>query len=115
MSRRLYAWICILVLTCWGCQSFQTSHRLPPKDISLAAPATAVGKIVGVQQAQNFVVIQFETGKIPAPRTELGVFRGAKKIGRVQMTESSDPPFGVANILEGLINVNDTVGGGDVH
>lgn len=101
--------LCLVVLAC-GCRSWQMYRSQPPPNVSLAAPRVAVaGKVVSVRLAGNFVVIDFGGGAVPPAGTQLSVFHEEVKVGRVQMTEPSYPPFGAANILEGLLEVGDTV------
>ena len=80
-----------------------------PKDVFLVTPSAGLGKIVSAQRAEKFVVIRFLTPKLPPLGTRLIVFRGEKEVGLVQIAEPSNPPLGTANILDGSVEVGDTV------
>lgn len=103
--------ILICLLGFCSCQSWETSRKTAPDNVTVAVKPTAevTGKIVNVRLQGGFVVIDFGGKTVPSKGTKLGLWRGGQKIGRVEMTEPSYPPFGAANILEGIPEVGDTV------
>lgn len=84
----------------------------PPPPQTLAPPPANLsfeGTIVLLNLQKGFVIVDFADGKIPPPRSELGVYRGGTFVGSVRITPPIKPPHASADILNGSLRRGDQV------
>ncbi len=67
------------------------------------------GKVVLVNQAKKFLIVDFREAKVPPVRSELGVYRGGVFVGSLRITEPVKPPLASADILSGTLRRGDVV------
>ena len=87
------------------------SGRSKPSGAHLEPSSSEVGaataKIASVNPELGFVVIDFATQTMPAPGTQVNVYRGDKQVGAVRITQPAHPPLATADIVEGEARVGD--------
>lgn len=109
--------VLIGVLVICGCAG---KRQAQPQDSSSAragtnspqklvvTPATAlVGKVVQVNTAGRFVVLNFPLGRLPALEQSMNLYRGGLKVGEVKITGPQDDDNIVADLLTGDSEVGD--------
>jgi|SRR5215471_2925947 len=73
-----------------------------PSQKLVVTPATAlVGKVVQVNTAGRFVVLNFPLGRLPALEQRMNLYRGGLKVGEVKITGPQDDDNIVADLLTG--------------
>ena len=79
-----------------------------PSQKLVVTPATAlVGKVVQVNTAGRFVVLNFPLGHLPALEQSMNLYRGGLKVGEVKITGPQDDDNIVADLLTGDSQVGD--------
>jgi hypothetical protein len=79
-----------------------------PSQKLVVTPATAlVGKVVQVNTAGRFVVLNFPLGRLPALEQSMSLYRGGLKVGEVKITGPQDDDNIVADLLTGDSEVGD--------
>ena len=67
----------------------------------------AAARITVVNTEYKFVVLDFTDRAMPSLGTELNVYRGERKVGRVRVTEPVRSRFATADVLEGELRGGD--------
>ncbi len=67
------------------------------------------GHIALIDISKNFVIIDFQNGKMPSLNSELGVYRDHRSVGRIRITKPVNPPMASADILKGTLSRGDFV------
>jgi hypothetical protein len=67
----------------------------------------APAKVISVNSAMGFVVIDFSSRMMPPAGTRLNVYRGDKNIGAVRITDPVRSRLATADIIEGEIHSGD--------
>ncbi|MBU1693832.1 MAG: hypothetical protein KJ726_03425 [Verrucomicrobia bacterium] len=83
-----------LALAMSGCRAPEPENR--PLG---AAPPAFVGRVLRVNQAEHFVILQCE--RLPSAREALKLYRGKEPAGAIRADGPFRYPFVVADILEG--------------
>ena len=79
-----------------------------PSQKLVVTPATAlVGKVVQVNTAGRFVVLNFPLGRLPALEQRMNLYRGGLKVGEVKITGPQDDDNIVADLITGDSEVGD--------
>ncbi|HOW98308.1 MAG TPA: hypothetical protein P5567_00135 [Kiritimatiellia bacterium] len=91
-----------LALFTLGCTSPVTTAPAPAP----AAPGF-VGRVVRVNAAQRFVIVQCE--RLPSEGDTLTLYRGKEPAGRLRATGPFRPPYVAADVLEGAPERGDAV------
>jgi len=83
-----------------------------PNKKLVVTPATAlVGKVVQVNTAGRFVVLNFPLGRLPVLEQRMNLYRGGLKVGEVRITGPQDDDNIVADLLTGDSEVGDQARG----
>lgn len=80
-----------------------------PEDVPGATLPTRVGRIVMVDAAHRFALLDAGTARNLAPRAELIALRDRKTAATLVLTAESRPPFLAAEITSGMPVVGDSV------
>jgi len=83
-----------LALMTSGCRAPEPEGR-PPE----AGPPAFVGRVVRVNQAERFVIVQCE--RLPSAGEALKLYRGKEPAGAIRADGPFRYPFVVADVLEG--------------
>jgi hypothetical protein len=87
------------------------SGRSKPSGAHLEQSSTEVGaaiaRIASVNPELGFVVIDFASQTMPAPGTQVTIYRGSKRVGAVRITQPTHPPLATADIVDGEARVGD--------
>jgi hypothetical protein len=109
------------VLVVAGCagnksaQSQDTGHAggqgtgSPKQKLIVAPDATLAGKVVGVNTAGRFVVLNFPLGRLPVLDQRMNLYRGGLKVGEVKVTGPQDDDNIVADLVTGDSEIGDQV------
>ncbi|NUN92757.1 MAG: hypothetical protein HUU04_03130 [Verrucomicrobiae bacterium] len=82
----------------------------PPYSPPPSSPAPSFeGTVVLLNLQKGFVIVEFSDGKIPPPRSELGVYRGGTFVGSVRITPPIKSPHASADIINGSLRRGDQV------
>jgi len=81
-----------------------SNARLEPTPAQMGA---TTAKIVSVNPDLGFVVVDFGSRPVPTPGTQVGIFRGDKRVGAVRITEPVHVPLATADVIEGEIRLGD--------
>jgi hypothetical protein len=74
----------------------------------IVTPETApAGKVVKVNQAERFVVLNYPLSRLPALELRLGLYRGGLKVGEVKIAGPQYDDNIVADVVEGEAAVGD--------
>lgn len=84
------------------------SSSYSPPPLSSSAPSFE-GTVVLLNLQKGFVIVEFSNGKIPPPRSELGVYRGGTFVGSVRITPPIKSPHASADIINGSLRRGDQV------
>jgi len=72
-------------------------------------PGQPLAKVVMVKTEDKFVILEFASSEVPAPGSQLTLYRGKERVAAVKVTEPMRPPFITADILEGKPERGDEV------
>ena len=106
------------VLVIFGCASKRNAQTQgsggsqagtnAPNQKLVVTPATAlVGKVVQINIAGRFVVLNFPLGRLPGLELHLNLYRGGLKVGEVKITGPQDDDNIVADLLTGDSEIGD--------
>ncbi|HEY1169994.1 MAG TPA: hypothetical protein VGH19_01375 [Verrucomicrobiae bacterium] len=74
------------------------------------APANAIaGKVVMVNDALRYVVVDFGFGRLPQPEQRLGVYRAGNKVAEIKISSQPRNSNYAADIITGTIAIGDEV------
>jgi hypothetical protein len=99
-----------LVLLSCGCAGHKTSRPLPAgssvirseSERLIVTPDTAsAGRVVKVNPAGRFVVLNYPMGRLPAVGMQFGLYRRGLKVGEVRIVGPQYEDNIVADVLEG--------------
>ena len=115
----------LLALVWTGCAHSKTGKSAPPapppkvkavkiKSTPVTKPTVTAmnalaGKVVLVNGALQFVVVDFSVGRKPAPGQRLGVYRKEQKVGEVKISSQSRDVNFAADLVTGEARVGDEV------
>jgi hypothetical protein len=95
----------VLFAGCLGTGRTKPNYaNLEPSPTELGATAA---RIASVNPEVGFVVIDFASQSMPAPGTQVNIYRGGKRVGAVRITEPARAPLATADIVEGEARVGD--------
>ena len=105
----------LVIAGCAGKRNAQTqdsararSGTNSPNQKLVVTPATSlVGKVVQVNTAGRFVVLNFPLGRLPALEQRMNLYRGGLKVGEVKITGPQDDDNIVADLTTGDSEVGD--------
>jgi hypothetical protein len=109
-------WIVVLMTTALVVGCAKRGPRPSDMDVSsgtndvVMAPArfyVTPAPVTQVNTSFKFVVLDFSSRLMPPVGTRLNVYRGAQRVGTVQITEPVRMRFATADILSGNIQVGD--------
>ncbi len=80
-----------------------------PQKPTVTAMNTLAGKVVLVNDALRFVVVDFSVGRKPVPGQRLGVYRKEQKIGEVKISGQARDVNLAADLVAGEIKLGDDV------
>lgn len=106
-----------VLLVSAGCAKFRVKSaagapapaKLPAIEPVIEPAMTEPAKIVQVNAAHRFVVVDFGRTTPPAASSRLTVFRHGQPVGALRLTESARGRFAVADVTEGDPRVGDEV------
>ncbi len=81
----------------------------PPTKPTVTALNALAGKVVLVNGALQFVVVDFSVGRKPAHGQHLGVYRKEQKIGEVKISSQARDVNFAADVLTGEARVGDDI------
>ena len=81
----------------------------PPSKPTITAMNTLAGKVVLVNDALRFVVVDFSVGRKPAPGQHLSVYRKEQKIGEVKVSGQARDVNFAADLVAGEARLGDDV------
>ncbi|NQU11387.1 hypothetical protein HQ590_11385 [bacterium] len=90
-----------------GCVSPSAREADRIQDATPVPFGPAAARITVVNDEYRFVVLDFSDRSMPRLGTELNVYRGEQKVGRVRLTEPVRARFATADVLEGTVRVGD--------
>ena len=90
-----------------GCATRGAGDRDVIREATPVPFGGASARVTIVNEDYKFVVLDFSDRTMPKLGTELSVYRGEKKIGRVRLTEPSRSRFATADVLDGQVRVGD--------
>jgi hypothetical protein len=110
------------VLVISGCAGKRNSQSQDPARVGagtnsanqklVVTPATAlVGRVVQVNTAGRFVVLNFPLGRMPVLEQRMNLYRSGLKVGEVKITGPQDDDNIVADLLTGDSQVGDQARG----
>jgi len=105
--RKLISWLAPVLAA--GCVAPADVPPRPPGEpaYTVVPDLRLRGRIAMVNSPGQFVVVDFNVGKIPPLETALNVYRGNERIGRVQLTGPSRDNLVAADVLEGELQPGD--------
>ena len=81
----------------------------PPTKPTVTATNTLAGKVVLVNEALRFVVVDFSVGRKPATGQRLGVYRKEQKVGEIIISGQSRDVNFAADLITGEAKMGDEI------
>jgi len=101
-----------LLLGCVSCQSPQPAPAPAPDEAPLVMPDEAVqGRVVSVNPALRYVVMDFPVRLFPALDQRLSIYRDGQKVGEVRVTGPILGTAAAGDIVAGQAALGDEVRG----
>lgn len=112
--RRALVPLSILCLAWAGCQAPTKDRSVveegrPRQPPSVQVAPRSQGKIVQIRPELRYVVVDFQLSVPPRPGTVLGVYRGGKPVGAIQLSTQAEQNIFAADMLDGTLLVGDEV------
>jgi hypothetical protein len=98
--RALHLTLWLVVLTLAGCAS-KTPIADQDQSYIITPEHALVGKVVRVNGASRFAVLNFPLGRLPAPDHQFDLYRHGLKVGEVRITSEHLDDNIVADIVAG--------------
>lgn len=111
-------WFLLTVLflcSAWaGCQSPardrpEEAGRDVQQPPAMQVAPRSQGRIVQIRPELRYVVVDFQLSVPPASGAVLGVYRGGKPVGAIQLSSQAEQNIFAADMLDGTLKVGDEV------
>jgi hypothetical protein len=105
MTMKIF--LALLLATGLGCAAARPQAKPAAPPVAEAKIKVTGAKIIRLNTQFQFVVLDFTSRVMPPVGTKLPVYRGADKVGEVQITEPVRINFATADILSGELQLGD--------